>query len=382
MVPLALAIAGALFAAFALMVGAGKGASALTNCTVSHDANDSEELAFLTLINNYRQQNGLNALTISTNLNRGSAWMAEDLADNNYFAHTDSLGRSPYQRGIDCGYPSGAGENLAAGGAWSTAAAAFQAWQNSPGHNANMLGQYYQQIGIARYYGASSQYGWYWATTFGTLNDGTGGGGAGPTNTPTNVPTSTPTKTPTQASATNTPTPHAATATPTAVPPTSTPTSGGGGAQPSPTQPLPTSTPTPMQPTSTPVPNGGNGQPTATPAPATSTPVGTSGTPTNSPTPKATNTPAPTATPTSAAGSLPLSPGANFVAWPGTNMSPSEAFAGNTTVAVIYEWDPATGEWNRYFPGLPAYLNNLKTMKQGGAYWIIARSKSALSFQK
>ncbi len=375
LVPLALAIAGALFAAFALMVGAGKGASALSNCTVSHDANDSEELAFLSLINNYRQQNGLNTLTLSTNLNRGSAWMTEDLATNNYFAHTDSLGRSPYQRGIDCGYPSGAGENLAAGTSWSTAALAFQAWQNSPGHNANMLGQYYQQIGIARYYGAGSQYGWYWATTFGSLNDGTGGGGAGPTNTPTNVPTSTPTKTPTQAGATNTPTSVAPTNTPTAPLPTSTPTSGGG-AQPSPTQPLPTSTPTPN--------NGG--QPTATPSAVTSTPTGPTNTPTpsptSSPTPKATNTPAPTAAPTSPAGSLPLSPGANFVAWPGTNMSAAEAFAGNTTVAVVYEWNPVTGEWSRYFPGLPAYVNNLKTMKQGGAYWIIAKSKSALSYEK
>ncbi|MGE3076352.1 MAG: CAP domain-containing protein [Dehalococcoidia bacterium] len=384
MVPLALAMAGALFVAFALMVGAGKGAAALTNCSVSHDANDGEELAFLTLINNYRQQNGLGTLTISTNLNRGAAWMAEDLATNNYFSHTDSLGRSPYQRGIDCGYPSGAGENLAAGGAWSSAAAAFQAWQNSPGHNANMLGQYYQQIGIARYYGASSQYGWYWATTFGTLNDGTGGGGAGPTNTPTNVPTSTPTKTPTQASATNTPTPVVPTSTPTAFPPTSTPTpNNGGGAQPSPTQPLPTSTPTK---TPTQAPNGSNNA-TNTPVPNTPTPTNTSAatptqTATNTPTPKATNTPAATATPTSPAGSLPLSPGANFVAWPGTNMSPAQAFAGNTTVAVVYEWDPVNGQWKRYFPGLPAYVNNLTTMKQGGAYWIIAKTKSAVTFQK
>lgn len=370
LIPLALAIAGALFAAFAMMIGAGKGASALTNCTVSHDSNDGEEMAFLGLINNYRQQNGLNQLTISTNLNRGSAWMTEDLATNNYFAHTDSLGRSPYQRGIDCGYPSGAGENLAAGGAWSTAAAAFQAWQTSPGHNANMLGQYYQQIGIARFYKSGSQYGWYWATTFGTLNDGTGGGGAGPTNTPTTVPTSTPTKTPTPAGATNTPTPIVPTSTPSAFPPTSTPTPNQGGGQPTATPALPTSTPT-----KTPTQASGGASPTPVPTGTqTSTPS-----PTNTPTPKATNTPGPTATPTS--GSLPLSPGANFVAWPGTSMAPAEAFKGNTTVAVVYEWDAVNGEWNRYFPGLPAYLNNLKIMKQGGAYWIIAKSQSAVVYQ-
>lgn len=376
--PLALALAGALFAAFATMVGANQGASAISNCTVTHDGNDSEELAFLGLINDYRQQNGLGALTISTNLNRGSAWMAQDLADNNYFAHTDSLGRSPYSRAIDCGYPSGAGENLAAGGAWSSAAAAFQAWQTSPGHNANMLGQYYQQIGIARHYGAGSQYGWYWATTFGATNDGTGGGGAGPTATPTRTntpvpPTSTPTRT-------NTPTQgQNPTATPTQALPTSTPTPQGGGSQPSPTQPLPTSTPTqPGQ--------GGGGQFPPTPPLPTSTPTAKANTATptntatNTPSPAATKTPPATATPSSPSNSLPLSPGANLVAWPSGNMPPAKAFEGNTTVSVVYEWDPVAGEWKRYFPGLPDYLNNLKTMKQGGAYWVIAKTKSSLSF--
>jgi len=61
-------------------------------------------------------------------------------------------------------------------------------------------------------------------------------------------------------------------------------------------------------------------------------------------------------------------------------MEPSQAFAGTSTVAVVYEWDAATGEWKRYFPGLPGYLNNLKSMKQGTAYWIIAKAKASLSF--
>jgi len=37
-----------------------------------------------------------------------------------------------------------------------------------------------------------------------------------------------------------------------------------------------------------------------------------------------------------------------------------------------------TRTWKRYFPGLPGYLNNLKTMRQGSAYWIIAKAKSSL----
>jgi hypothetical protein len=61
-------------------------------------------------------------------------------------------------------------------------------------------------------------------------------------------------------------------------------------------------------------------------------------------------------------------------------VNPADAFKGNTTVSVVYEWDPVTGEWKRYFPGLPAFLNNLKTLKQGGAYWVIAKTKSSLLF--
>jgi uncharacterized protein YkwD len=367
-----LAVVGAFLLAFTGVVASGHRADALTNCTVSDYSLDGEEQAFLGLINAYRQQNGLGTLTISTNLNRDASWMVIDLATNNYFSHTDSLGRSAYQRGIDCGYPQGAGENLAAGGAWSSAQAAFDAWKASPGHNANMLGSYYQQIGIARFYSASATYGWYWATEFGATNDGTGGGGGAPTNTPvpTNTPANTATPAPTNTpgaspTATNTP---PATATPTSTPtsaPTPTPSGGasGGGGGASPTAGLPTSTPTPKPATPTP-----GGSPTATNTP---------GTPTSTPTQAPTATP--TTPPASPAASLPLSPGANLVAWPSADMAPADAIAGSgSTIAVIYQYDAATGQWKRYFPGLPGFLNNLTMMRRGQAYWIIATTGSRL----
>ncbi|MGH2631779.1 MAG: CAP domain-containing protein, partial [Tepidiformaceae bacterium] len=78
-------------------IGGGTAAHALTNCTISDSAValDSQETAFLGLINSYRASNGLAALTLSTNLDRSSAWMANDLGAHNYFAHNDSLGRDP-----------------------------------------------------------------------------------------------------------------------------------------------------------------------------------------------------------------------------------------------------------------------------------------------
>jgi hypothetical protein len=89
------------------------------------------------------------------------------MATNNYFSHTDSLGRDPFERMADFGYTYNTwkGENLAAGA--DTAQGAFNLWKNSPGHNANMLNGNFKVIGIARVYGAGSQYGWYWTTDFG-----------------------------------------------------------------------------------------------------------------------------------------------------------------------------------------------------------------------
>ena len=150
-------------------------ASAYVACDVADMGIDGEELAFLGLINAYRAENGLGALTMSTNLNRAATWMATDLGSVDYFAHTDSLGRSPSQRAISCDSPAGAGENLAAGTVRDTALEAFEAWKASPGHNANMLYPNYQQIGIARFQAPASTYKWYWATEFSTVNDGTDG---------------------------------------------------------------------------------------------------------------------------------------------------------------------------------------------------------------
>jgi uncharacterized protein YkwD len=171
---------------------------------------DAEEQAFLTLINNYRQQNGRSALTVDTKLQDASEWMSQDMGVNNYFSHTDSLGRDPLVRmgafGYD--YNTWKGENLAAG--TSSAQTAFDLWRNSPGHNSNMLGSNYVAIGIARVYTGGSQYGWYWTTDFGGFlsspmpPESSSTPTPAPTATPTPAPTATPTPAPT---ATPSPTP-------------------------------------------------------------------------------------------------------------------------------------------------------------------------------
>ncbi len=311
-------------------------ASAAGDCTAS-PSTDGEESAFLSLINSYRQSNGLGTLQLNESLNRAATWMANDMATKGYFSHTDSLGRSPSQRAVDCGYPGSVGENIAAGTNWSTAQSVFTAWQGSPGHNSNMLGQSYTQIGIARTYLDGSPYGWYWVTDFGSVSGG---------NPP---PTATPTKTPTPPGPGNTP--------------TSTPTK----------TPTPTATTT-----KTPTPTGTAGAASATP---TRTPTRTA-TPTR--TPAATKTPTPTQTPT---GSIPLAPppsitlrsGANLVTWPGANTPVAQALQGTAgNVHAIYRWDPSTKTWQRYSPSLPPFANTLTNLRPGEAYWVLAGGQSQL----
>ena len=223
-------------------------AAAITNCSTNTADMNAAETEVLRLVNAERQRAGLTQLRPSPNLNRAAAWKSEDSsAAPPNFSHTDSLGRSPFQRVKDCGYPgSGAGENIAYG--YATPEEVVQAWMASSGHRANILNRSYVVAGVG-------QSGVRWTLDFGTYDDS--GGADLP------LPTAT-----TPAGSTGTPT---ATATPTRTPtatPTPTRTATPGPAAPSPQTPARTPTPTP---TRTPtVPSvGAPPPPTPTLAPAT-----------------------------------------------------------------------------------------------------------------
>ncbi len=140
---------------------------------------DTEESAFLSLINAYRAQNGLAALTATPLLNQVAYDHSLDLGQNRYFDHNDLQGNSPFARMKNAEYRGGAmAENIAAGN--SSAQATFDQWKGSAGHNANMLGAAYRAIGIGRAAVTGSPYTYYWTTDFGDVVDGSqlpGGGG-------------------------------------------------------------------------------------------------------------------------------------------------------------------------------------------------------------
>lgn len=132
---------------------------------------DSEEQTFVALINEYRAKNGVPSLGLSPTLNNAARWMSEDMAANDHFDHTDSLGRNLFQRMADFGYSHDTwkGENLAAGSA--SASHTFELWRESSAHNGNMLSRDFVVIGVARAYDPDSTHGWYWTTDFGGFDE-------------------------------------------------------------------------------------------------------------------------------------------------------------------------------------------------------------------
>jgi hypothetical protein len=123
--------------------------TALKNCdvTASELSFSASEKEMFDTINKYRKENGLNELYYHPTLQRAGQWMSNDMYSHKNLNHTDSLGRAVGTRLKDCGLTENSwGENISEG--YQNVPKAFEAWKNSPGHNANMLGNF-THMGIA-----------------------------------------------------------------------------------------------------------------------------------------------------------------------------------------------------------------------------------------
>jgi len=99
-------------------------------------------------VNQTRQSLGVGALTESEELNTAAQMKAEDMAQNEYFAHTSPSGVTPWTWFLKAGYNyKYAGENLAIG--FFESEEVFQAWLNSPSHRDNLINPNYKEIGTA-----------------------------------------------------------------------------------------------------------------------------------------------------------------------------------------------------------------------------------------
>ena len=78
---------------------------------------DSNELKFLDIINEYRQNNSVSPLSLSSSLTRSAKGHSQDMANHNYTSHTSLDGRSLVDRARDAEYdltpPWSISENIA-----------------------------------------------------------------------------------------------------------------------------------------------------------------------------------------------------------------------------------------------------------------------------
>jgi uncharacterized protein YkwD len=88
-------------------------------------------------------------------------------------------------------------------------------------------------------------------------------------------------------------------------------------------------------------------------------------TPTPKPAPIPTATPSPPPPPPAPAPGA-LQAGVNYAEYSGPVRTAEAAFSSlGTNLRFVYSWDPAHGEWLRYVPGMPPYINTLKRVQDG-----------------
>ncbi len=128
---------------------------------------DSEELAFLDLLNAYRAAHGAGRLSLQHQLGAAAEHHSQDMAEHNYTSHNLSNGDGPLKNIERFGYSNFTswGEIIAAG--FETADEAISALKTSPSHDEMMRKKQFNHCGIGRAHSADSQWGWYWTVTFG-----------------------------------------------------------------------------------------------------------------------------------------------------------------------------------------------------------------------
>lgn len=117
------------------------------------------------LVNQIREENGLEPFVYNETLAETARAHSQDMIDRNFFDHTNPDGKSPFDRMRDNGLSySMAAENIAVG--YPSPEAVVEGWMNSQGHRANILGGC-EELGVGLALGGS--YGYYWTQCFATV---------------------------------------------------------------------------------------------------------------------------------------------------------------------------------------------------------------------
>ncbi|MDP9382060.1 MAG: Ig-like domain-containing protein, partial [Chloroflexota bacterium] len=152
----------------------GEAASATTEVVIEPEPRQEVEGVAQDVVertNRERAALGLPPLKLQPNLRNSGMWFAQDMADNQYYSHTDRFGRSPSTRMFQFGYANSTitGENIASG--QQTPADVVTAWMNSPGHRANILNADFREIGVGYGFNTQDAQKRRWVQNFGARKD-------------------------------------------------------------------------------------------------------------------------------------------------------------------------------------------------------------------
>ncbi|MFG2206323.1 CAP domain-containing protein [Streptomyces sp. NPDC048638] len=126
------------------------------------DPGSTAEDRVLSLVNQERDQAGCSPVTANGQLAGLAQSFSDDMAERDFFDHTDPDGDTPWDRASDLGISDLGGENIARGQA--DARSVMDSWMHSPGHRANILNCEYKTLGVGVHFG---QGGPWWTQDFG-----------------------------------------------------------------------------------------------------------------------------------------------------------------------------------------------------------------------
>ena len=137
-----------------------------TGCTIVYNSGYEDQI--VSLINQTRIANGLNALTVNSSLMTSARAHSTDMALNNFVNHTGSDGSTAWQRMQLAGYVGRWGGENIYGGYNTTPNQAYSWWLGSTPHLNNILGIYYRDVGVGYAYCSSGTYRNTYTINFGT----------------------------------------------------------------------------------------------------------------------------------------------------------------------------------------------------------------------
>lgn len=104
-------------------------------------------------VNERREANGLPSLERNEQLDEVAQYHSDDMAEQDYFAHTSPGGETVQQRYAEFGIRCAGGENIFSWRGYNrgpipTAEKAMEVWMRSPGHSSNILGARFRAEGV------------------------------------------------------------------------------------------------------------------------------------------------------------------------------------------------------------------------------------------